>query len=181
MSRLVIVSGPSGSGKTTVIARLIQRADPPMRLSVSATTRPPRPGETDGVQYHFWDRPRFEKAIAAGEFLEYAEVHGNLYGTLKSEATNGSTVILDIDVQGAEQVRRTCPEAVSIFLLPPSFEVLEQRLRARHTENEAAVERRLANARVEVSRAGEYSHRVFNDAIDETVAEVQKIVKAHVK
>src|SRR5262249_15158817 len=106
MSRLIILSGPSGSGKSTVIARLLERTDPPLRLSVSATTRSRRPGEQDGVHYHFWDRPRFEAALAADEFLEHAEVHGRFYGTLKSEVFSciqrGQAVILDIDVQGAE-------------------------------------------------------------------------------
>src|SRR4051794_1735216 len=116
---LIILSGPSGSGKSTIVARLLQAADSPLRLSVSATTRPPRPGERDGVHYHFWTRERFQREIEAGGFLEWAEVFGNYYGTPRSEVepfrARGVGVILDIDVQGAAQVRAQCPDAVSIF------------------------------------------------------------------
>src|SRR5262245_30571835 len=134
---LIILSGPSGSGKSTIIARLLAAGDLRLRLSVSATTRPPRPGEKDGQPYYFWRPEQFEKELAAGGFLEWAKVVGNYYGTLLREVTpyreQGIGVLLDIDVQGWEQVRKSCPEAVSIFLKPPSQEVLEQRLRARST------------------------------------------------
>src|SRR5262245_57171245 len=138
---LIVVSGPSGSGKSTVLGRALAPGDLPVRLAVSATTRQPRPGERDGVNYHYWDRARFEKEIAADGFLEWAQVFGgNYYGTLRSEVEpfrdKGTGVILEIDVQGWDQVRRRCPELVSIFVVPPSLEVLEQRLRSRGTETE---------------------------------------------
>jgi guanylate kinase len=136
----------------------------------------------DGREYHFWDPDKFERGIQAGDFLECAEVHGQRYGTLKSEVfpfiQRGQVVILDIDVQGAEQVRKRCPDAVSIFLEPPSLEVLEQRLRNRRTDTEASIQRRLANARCELARAGEYNYRVVSGDLDTTVKEVQAIIKA---
>src|SRR5947199_5185004 len=132
---LIILSGPSGSGKSTVIRGLLADPPGPLRLSVSATTRPPRAGEHDGVEYHFWTRERFEQELASGAFLEHASVHGNYYGTLRAEVEpylhEGRGVILDIDVQGADQVRRKCPEHVSVFLLAPSLEEYERRLRRR--------------------------------------------------
>lgn len=135
---LVIVSGPSGSGKSTLIAGLL--ADPPvdLRLSVSATTRGRRPNEQDGVHYHFWERPRFEAALAAGEFLEWAEVYGNYYGTLRSEVepfrARGVCVLLDVDTQGAIRVWQLCPDAVGVFIRTATLDELERRLRARHRD-----------------------------------------------
>src|SRR5262245_44514017 len=130
---LLIVSGPSGSGKSTVIRALLDRCSRPLRLSVSATTRAPRPGEQDGADYHFWTRPRFQAEVAAGAFLEHAEVHGQLYGTLRREVEpfrrQGTGVVLDIDVQGGAAVRRACPDAVSVFLRTTSLDILAQRLR----------------------------------------------------
>src|SRR5207245_8140581 len=137
---LIIVSGPSGSGKSTAIARLLDdmaKAALALHLSVSATTRPPRPGEQDGVHYHFWTKERFDRAVAAGEFLEWANVHGAQYGTLRSEVDapreQGIGVILDIDVQGAAQIRQCCPEHVSVFLRSSSLAAYEERLRKRGT------------------------------------------------
>jgi guanylate kinase len=177
---LIILSGPSGSGKSTVIARLLAEGGLPLRLSVSATTRPPRPGERDGVAYHFWPRERFEREIAAGAFLEYAEVHGRLYGTLFREVEpyrqKGLGVILDIDVQGAAQVRRRCPNRVSIFLRTSTPEALEQRLRLRHTEGPEAIRRRLETARQELARADEYDYQVINDDLETAVAELRAII-----
>jgi|SRR5579884_326758 guanylate kinase len=177
---LIIVSGPSGSGKSTVIARVLQEAKVPLRVSVSATTRPPRPGEREGVHYHFWTREQFLQQVQAGAFLEWAEVHGNYYGTLRDEVepyrAQGIGVILDIDVQGAAQVRQFCPDNVSIFLRTPSLEVLEQRLRARGTEDEASLARRLANARREMERIGEYDFVVVNDDLGKAVAEVRELL-----
>ena len=177
---LIILSGPSGSGKSTVIARLLAGEDSRLRLSVSATTRRPRPGEQEGVHYYFWQPDQFEKELAAGGFLEWAKVVDNYYGTLLREVTpyrqQGMGVLLDIDVQGWEQVRRRCPEAVSIFLMPPSPEVLEKRLRARSTETESSVQRRLSNARAEMARANEYHYRVVNDDLDRAVAELRTII-----
>jgi guanylate kinase len=180
---LIILSGPSGSGKSTVIARLLAEGGLPLRLSVSATTRAPRPGERDGVHYHFWPRERFEREIAAGAFLEWAEVHGQLYGTLLREVEpylrQGLGVILDIDVQGAEQVRRRCPNPVSIFLRTSTSEALEHRLRQRHTEGPEAIRGRLETARRELARAGEYEYQVINDDLETAVAELRAILARH--
>jgi guanylate kinase len=180
---LLILSGPSGSGKSTVIRRLLAAGELPLRLSVSATTRPPRPGEQDGVDYYFWTRPQFEAAIAAAEFLEWATVFGNYYGTLKREVerlrSQGFGVILDIDVQGAAQVRQKCPESVMVFLTAPSLETYEQRLRQRHTETEAAIQRRLAAVAGELAHAGEYQYRVVNDDREVAVRELHDIFRRH--
>jgi guanylate kinase len=178
---LIIVSGASGTGKTTVIHEVV--AELPtgkLRQSVSATTRPPRAGEVEGRHYHFWTRERFQEAIAAAEFLEYAEVHGCYYGTLKKEVepyrNRGMGVILDIDVQGASQVRRHCPDAVTVFLRAPSLAAYEERLRKRGTETEEAVLRRLAAAGRELAHAGEYDYQIVNDDLDKAVAEMRAIV-----
>ena len=186
---LIILSGPTASGKSTVICRLLACPDLPLRLSVSATTRPKRDYEQEGVHYHFWTRERFEQGVQAGEFLEWATVWGNYYGTPKAEVETyrerGVGVILDIDVQGAAQVRRACPDAVSIFLhaaagdVEEELQTLEKRLRARGTETEEVMRRRLAGARLELARAGEYDYQVINDDLDRAVADVLRIIKAH--
>jgi guanylate kinase len=177
---LIILSGPSGVGKSTLVRRLLAEGGPPLHLSVSATTRPPRPGERDGIDYYFWTPGRFQQEIEKGGFLEWAEVHGRRYGTLRAEVdgwlARGVGVLLDIDVQGAEQVRRKLPGALSIFLLAPSWEVYEERLRKRHTEDEAAIARRLATARGELERAAEYDHEVMNADLDRAVAEVRGLI-----
>ncbi|HEY1377846.1 MAG TPA: guanylate kinase [Gemmataceae bacterium] len=177
---LVILSGPSGSGKSTVIQRLLADPPGPLRLSVSATTRPPRAGETDGVAYHFWTHERFEQQLAAGAFLEHACVHGNYYGTLRAEVEpylrDGWGVILDIDVQGADQVRQKCPDHVSVFLLAPSPEEYERRLRLRGTEDETSIQRRLAAARAELARAAGYQYQITNDHLAKATAELRAIV-----
>jgi guanylate kinase len=179
---LIIVSGPSGIGKSTVIRRLLTVPGPPLRLSVSATTRARRDGEVDGVHYHFWTPERFEEELGRDGFLEWAQVYGNYYGTLRAEVEphreRGTGVLLDIDVQGAEQVRRRCPDALSIFLEPLSMAVLEERLRGRGTENEASIQRRLQAAEGEMARAGEFDHRITNDVLDRTVADVAALVGA---
>jgi guanylate kinase len=178
---LIVLSGPSGSGKSTVIARLLAPADLPLRLSVSVTTRPPRPQEQDGIHYYFWARDRFEVERAAGGFLEWAEVFGNYYGTLRREVepyrATGTGVILDIDVQGAAQVRRQCPEAVTVFLRTSSLAAYEQRLRQRGTESEPAIARRVAAARCELEHAREYDSEVVNDDLGQAVAELHAIVR----
>jgi guanylate kinase len=178
---LLIVSGPSGVGKSTVLDRVLAAEGPRLRLSVSATTRKPRAHEVDGRHYHFWTREQFEREVAADEFLEHAEVFGNYYGTLRLEVQpyreQGIGVVLDIDVQGAAQVRSRCPDAVSIFLRAPSLEVYEQRLRKRGTEAEAAIQRRLEGARRELDRAGEYHYQVINDNLETAVAEVRALVQ----
>jgi guanylate kinase len=180
---LLILSGPSGSGKSTVIRHLLAAADLPLRLSVSATTRPPRPGEQDGVDYYFRSRERFEDELRAGGFLEHALVHGNYYGTLRREVepylAQGTGVILDIDVQGAEQVRKLCPDCIRVFLRTSSFEMYEERLRRRHTEDEATIQRRLKAARGELARAREYQYEVINDDLTAAVAELTGILRRH--
>lgn len=178
---LIILSGPSGSGKSTLLERLFATTDLPLHLSVSATTRLPRAGEIDGKHYYFWAPERFEQAKRAGEFLEWAEVHGCQYGTLKSEVdpyrAQGVGVILDIDVQGACQVRRLYPDSVSIFLRTSSMATYEVRLRRRGTEKEEAIRRRLAAAARELEHAGEYDYQVVNDDLSKAVAEVESIVR----
>jgi guanylate kinase len=180
---LVILSGPSGSGKSTVIELLRRQTDLPLRLSVSATTRAPRPAEVDGVNYFFWTRERFFANRDAGAFLEWAQVHGEYYGTLRGEVDShrerGVGVILDIDVQGAEQVRKSCPDCVTIFLRASSWEVYEQRLRKRHTEDPATIARRLETAKGELARAGEYQYQVVNDDLEEAVGQLNAIVHRH--
>src|SRR5438270_9296302 len=154
---LFILSGPSGSGKSALLERLLAQLDLPLHVSVSATTRLPRTGEIDGKHYYFWTRERFERAKRSGEFLESAQVHGCQYGTLRSEVdpyrAKGIGVILDIDVQGASQIRRIYPDNVSIFLCTSSLATYEARLRRRGTENEEAIRRRLAAAAQELDHA----------------------------
>ena len=173
--RLFVISGPSGAGKGTLVS-LVRGMRPDLGLTVSATTRQPRPGEVDGVAYHFLSEEEFERRVKAGEFLEWAQVHGHRYGTLRSEAdrliAQGKSVILEIDVQGALNVRRIAPEAVLVFIEPPSMAELERRLRARGTEDEASVELRLANARREMELADQYDARVVNDDLQSSAREL---------
>ncbi len=177
---LIIVSGPSGSGKSTLVERLLATPGWPLRLSVSVTTRSPRPAERDGVHYRFWDRERFDREVRQGGFLEWAEVHGNCYGTLKEEVepyrARGQGVVLDIDVNGWRQVKDKCPDAVSIFVRTSSPEVLERRLRERGTETEEAIQRRLQGAARELAFADQYDHQVINDDLNKAVADVRAIV-----
>src|SRR5262249_28847624 len=165
---LVILSGPSGSGKSTVIDRVLKTW--PLQLSVSATTRPPRLGEQDGMHYYFWTSEQFDREVQAGAFLEWAEVHGFRYGTLKREVEpfrqQGRGVILDIDVQGARSVRRQIPDAVFVFLRTSAFETYERRLRERATEDEAKIQQRLVTARKELACAQEYDFQVINDDLE---------------
>jgi guanylate kinase len=175
----VVLAAPSGTGKTTVAHRLVEGSND-FVFSVSATTRPPREGERDGVDYHFVDRAGFESMVEAGELVEWAEVHGRLYGTPRAEievaAGRGVHVVLDIDVQGALQIRDALPEAKLIFVLPPSVEALVKRLRGRGTEEEGEVARRLRSALDELSVAPDFDHLIVNDDVDRCAADVRAIV-----
>jgi guanylate kinase len=177
----IVVSAPSGTGKSTVLARVLAEVGD-LRFSVSHTTRPPRPGERDGREYHFVERPAFEALVAAGGFLEWATVHGELYGTAMAEyeraSGEGVDLLLDVDVQGAAQVRARLPEAVSVFLLPPSREILAERLRGRGGLAADRLEMRLRAAQAEVARAQEYDYVLINDALDRCVSEVASILRA---
>ena len=180
---LFIISAPSGSGKSTLVNEL-RKFVPNLEFSVSYTTRPPRGSEQDGHEYHFIGREEFEGMIMRDQFLEHAEVFGNYYGTAVSALAHardaGKDLLLDIDVQGAVQVMKKLPEAVSIFILPPSPEVLEMRLRnrseAEHVTSEAVIEGRLAEARNELKRIGDYKYALVNDVLDQAVAEMRAIV-----
>jgi guanylate kinase len=180
---LFIISAPSGSGKSTLVAQLRTLVEG-LDFSISYTTRAPRGSEEDGREYYFTQRESFEQMIAEGEFLEWAEVFGNYYGTglaaLEHARLQGKDLLLDIDVQGAVQVMRKLPEAVSIFILPPSPEVLEMRLRnrseAEHMTSEAVIETRLSQARNELERIGDYKYALVNDVLDQAVGEMRAIV-----
>jgi guanylate kinase len=178
---LFVVSAPSGTGKTTVVERLVQVVYG-LSLSRSYTSRQMREGERDGVDYNFITRPRFEGMVTDGAFLEWADVFGNLYGTCAADTdallAAGRDVVLVIDVQGARQVRTRCPETIAVFVLPPSFEVLEQRLRGRSKDPEAAIRRRLATAREEIGAVGAYDYVVVNDSLDACVDRLRAIVLA---
>jgi len=178
---LFVVSAPSGTGKTTVAERLVELV-PALALSRSYTSRTARPGERDGVDYNFVSRAAFEGMVQRGEFLEWADVFGNLYGTCRTDTearlASGADLVLVIDVQGARQVRQQAPRSVGIFVLPPSFEVLEHRLRGRSKDPEAAIARRLQTARDEVCAVTEYDFVVVNDELDRCVEEVAAIVTA---
>ena len=178
---LIIVAGPTGSGKSTLIRRALEAFGTRLRHSVSATTRDKRPGEVDGVHYHFWTRERFERGIADGEFLEFATVHEkDYYGTPRTEVEDyrarGIGVILDVDVQGAEQLRRLYPDAFTVFVTTPPGEY-ERRLRARGTESEDAIRRRLQTAEREMARAGEFDRRLVNDDLDRAAAELCDLIR----
>jgi len=178
---LFVVSAPSGTGKTTVVERLVHVL-PDLALSRSYTSRAARPGETDGVDYNFVSRARFEAMVAADAFLEWADVFGNFYGTCAPDAerdlSQGRDLVLVIDVQGARQVRQRCPDTVGVFVMPPSFAVLEQRLRGRSKDTEEAMQRRLQTARAEVAAFTEYDYVIVNDALEACVDRLRAIVIA---
>jgi len=179
--QLIVLSAPSGTGKSTVIAQLL-RERPEMYFSVSFTTRKPREGEVDGVSYNFVSREEFEAMIAREEFLEHAQYVGNYYGTslklIEEKRNAGIDVLLEIEVQGAAKVRSKCPDALLIFLLPPSFEELSKRLHGRHTDSEEVIAGRLQTAREECKEARKYDYLVVNDQVPHAVAEISAILVA---
>jgi guanylate kinase len=177
----IVVSAPSGAGKSTALNGVLRRLSG-IRFSISHTTRAPRGAERDGVEYHFVTRESFERLVAEGGFLEHADVHGQLYGTAWSEyrqaQQEGVDLLLDLDVQGAAQVRAQLPAAVTVFLLPPSFEELERRLRGRGVDSEGSIKRRLEGARTELLRAGEYDYAIVNDEIEACVEDLVAVVRS---
>lgn len=183
--RLYIVSAPSGGGKTSLTRALIPRLAAlgiPAAISVSYTTRAPRPGEQDGTHYHFVDEARFVQMIAAGEFLEHAQVFGRRYGTGRHKTAEllaqGRDVVLDIDWQGGRQVRAMTPDALSVFILPPSLEELERRLRGRGQDSDEVCARRMVEAKAEMSHAPEYEHWIINQDFDRALAELEALFVA---
>lgn len=180
-ANLYIVSAPSGSGKTTLLHNLLKTFQD-LKFSVSHTTRQPRAGERDGVDYFFTDRTKFLAMVDRGEFLEWAEYYGQLYGTsrafVEQQLTSGCDVILDIDVQGARQVKTRIEEAISVFILPPSFGELERRLRSRRLESDEAIHRRLEIAKGEIPYYRDYDYIVVNDILDNSIKTLEAIVRA---
>lgn len=179
MTRVFVITGPSGVGKGTLIRGLMERL-PQLELSVSATTRAPRPGERDGADYHFLSSEEFERRVRAGDFVEHADYAGRRYGTLRSEleqrVSDGAPVVLEIEVQGARQVRAAMPEAVQVFLAPPSLAALRTRLIGRGTDGAEEVERRLEVAERELAARDEFAHVVVNDRLEDALAELEAIV-----
>lgn len=177
-SKLFVVAGPSGVGKGTIIKELINEN---MSFSVSSTTRKPRPGEVDGINYHFLSEVQFKAAIDRGEFLEWAVYNENYYGTSISEVENsiknGKSIILEIEIHGALQIMEKCPDAVFIFILPPSYEELEKRLRGRNTEDEQTIQNRLKITQKELEAGKKFQYRVVNDDVEKAVAQIREIIK----
>jgi guanylate kinase len=179
--RLFVITAPSGAGKTSLIDALV-RDDPSLKLSISYTTRAPRPGEKNGVDYHFVDEPTFLAMRSRGDFLESAEVHGHRYGTSKQVITEalakGEDLILEIDWQGARQIRAIYPDCVGIFILPPSIEELERRMRARGQDSDEVMRRRLENARGEMDHAGEFDYAIINKDFDTARRKLAEVIRA---
>ena len=179
--KLIVISGPSGVGKSTVLKRVMEQT-PNLHFSVSATTRPMRPGEVDGLNYFFVSREAFQQMISDGALLEYAEYVGNYYGTpeqpVNDQLAAGYDVVLEIEVQGGKQIKTVAPDCISIFLVPPSLEVLEKRLRGRGTETEAVIQERLAAAREEIPHVLDYDYTVVNDTVEQAVIDIQAILEA---
>jgi guanylate kinase len=178
--KVFVITGPSGVGKGTLIRTLLERM-PELELAVSATTRAPRPGEADGEHYHFLDDAEFDRRVVEGDFLEHAEYSGRRYGTLRSElekrTADGASVVLEIEVQGARQVAERMPEAIRIFIAPPSEEVLRTRLIGRGTDDPEQIERRLAVAKAELAAAGDFAYVVHNDRLEEAADSLEQIVR----
>jgi guanylate kinase len=181
MSRVIVITGPSGVGKGTLIRELRQRM-PGLVLAISATTRDPRPGERDGVDYHFLAPEEFDRRVAAGEFVEHADYSGRRYGTLRSELergiATGAAVILEIEVQGARQVREAMPEAVAVFIAPPDEQALRTRLTRRGTDSEPQIARRLETARAELAAQDEFKHVIVNHDLARAADELTTLVAA---
>jgi guanylate kinase len=177
---ILVITGPSGVGKGTLIRGLLERI-PELELSTSATTRKPRPGERDGIDYHFLTPEQFGERVAAGEFVEHATYSGNMYGTLRSElerrAREGNPVVLEIEVQGARQVRAAIPESVAVFIAPPSLDALRVRLVGRGTDSPEEVEERLRTAERELEAQPEFAHVVVNDRLEQATDELEGIVR----
>ncbi|HEY7960397.1 MAG TPA: guanylate kinase [Solirubrobacteraceae bacterium] len=183
MARVFVITGPSGVGKGTLIGGLMQRL-PQLELSVSATTRPPRPGERDGVNYHFLTPAEFQRRVAAGDFVEHADYAGRSYGTLRAELLDrvqaGVPVVLEIEVQGARQVRAALPDAVQVFIAPPSLDDLRTRLEGRGTDDAHEVQRRLRVAREELAAQPEFAHVVVNDDLQQALERLTEIVAGEI-
>ena len=178
---IFVVTAPSGAGKTTLVAALLA-ADQQIKLSVSYTTRAPREGEVDGKNYHFVSRETFIGMLQRSEFLESAEVYGNFYGTsqlwIQQQLDAGNDILLEIDWQGAQQVRKLFPQAIGVFILPPSLQVLEQRLRGRGTDSEESIAKRMASAREEITHVDEFDFVIVNEVMDEAIKDLISVVRA---
>ena len=178
---IFVVTAPSGAGKTTLVAALLA-ADQQIKLSVSYTTRAPREGEIDGINYHFVSREAFIAMLQRSEFLESAEVYGNFYGTsqlwIQQQLDAGNDILLEIDWQGAQQVRKLFPQAIGVFILPPSLPVLEQRLRGRGTDSEESIAKRMASAREEITHVDEFDFVIVNEVMDEAIKDLISVVRA---
>jgi len=180
MAKLFVITGPSGVGKGTLISRLLDRV-PDLELSVSATTRPPREGEVDGHDYHFLNPAEFDRKVRDDAFLEHAAYSGYRYGTLRSEVEkrlqDGASVVLEIELQGARQVRERRPDSIRVFVAPPDPAALRRRLEGRGTDDREAIERRLETAREELAAEGEFEHVVVNDEVERAASELERIVR----